>query len=220
MSSTAPDASTQFKINPKTLKYLKRTFDIVDRAITQADIVFPTSRWPAYDGKEYSEFREKSFWKLDGEIRKCDPKVSDGLIDLIIVEVEQAISVLVAIRKHGIDGEVDRFNKAEAILKKLVNNLNSAIEIVSEISKDTSLSKMLMDALRGFRRDADLFFRHYTDIPEYDSNLVRDIVDEAKPMLYIMATLIRVNSPLLQLKIDLADSKLIRLRRNTDVLVR
>jgi len=119
MSSTAPDASTQSKFNPKTLKYLKTTFDIVDRAITQADIVFPTSGLIPIDSQEYYEFKERSTSKLDGIVEQIDPTVSGGMMLKIIVETQISVNALVSAREQGREADLERFKKLKDSSRKL-----------------------------------------------------------------------------------------------------
>jgi len=66
-----------------------------------------------------------------------------------------------------------------------------------------------MDTMNGFRKESDPFFggmdERFKEVP-----FLIEKIKDVKPFLFIMATLIRANLPLLRLKTDLADSKLIR----------
>ena len=205
MSSKAPRTSSKFKSNPRTIKYIAKNSTIVDRAIIQADIIFPASSLA-----QYFTFKDTSFWNLDSIIKKVDPTISESLINTIIVETQLSVAKLVAIREHGYDADIARFKLAETLTHKLITNLNSSIETLRKISSDPLLVKTIADTMKGFSKDADLFINDLAKQIKDDRLSIFNYAPEAKPLFFIMHTLERINIPLVRLKEDLADSKSIR----------
>ena len=69
MTTKPRQKATRFKKNPKTIKYILKNSEIVERALKQTDIIFPTSTLSAERTDEYYAFKERSFWALDSLIK-------------------------------------------------------------------------------------------------------------------------------------------------------
>ena len=117
---------------------------------------------------------------------------------------------LVAVREKGYDAEIDRFKLVDNLIGKMTVNLTSTMELMKQIANDHLLLNTVVSTLNGFQRDADRFFQEtanqFPGIP-FD---IFELTPDAKNFAYMAVILAQVNMPLLRLKEDLADSKLIR----------
>lgn len=199
-----------FKPNPTTFRYILKNAEIVDRAIKQADIIFPISGLVPVSDENYYKFKYDAYPKLENILRSLNPRIDKGIIITIIVEAQSAVDKLVAVRATGYDAAITRFGAAEILIKKITSNLNSSIEILKEISQDSLLLDVVMGTMREFQKETDSYFadmaKRFEDVP-LD---ILNAVPEAKQLMYILGLFVRMNMPLLRLKEDLANSKLIR----------
>jgi hypothetical protein len=183
--------------------------ETVGRAIIQADIIFPISSLAPVDDKYYT-FAHNSFWRLDGIIKKVDPHISESSIHTIMVETRLSVDKLAAIRERGYDADIARFKVAEALTHKMITNLNSSIEALQKISADPLLVKTIADTMKGFNKDAVLFFNDLANQVNDERLSILNYIPEAKTLLFIIHLLERINISFIGLKKDLADSKTIR----------
>jgi hypothetical protein len=84
------------------------------------------------------------------------------------------------------------------------------METLQKISADPLLVKTIADTMKSFNKDADLFFSYLARQFKDERFAILNYIPEAKPLLFIMNSLARINMPLIRLKADLADSKSIR----------
>jgi hypothetical protein len=210
MSLKPRQTSLKFKSNPRTIKYILKNNELVDRALKHADIIFPKSTLIPVNNNDSDTFKERSFWALDRLIKRIEPKIDDSLLDTIIVETQLSVDKLVAVRANGYDAAIVRFKLVDGLIRKMATNLTSTIEILNQISSDLLLLSTVADTMKGFQKDSDDFFsdlaKKFADAP-FD---LLNFIPETKRFLYIAMILERINTPLLRLKEDLADSKLIR----------
>ena len=156
MNSSGPKEASR---NPKIHNRIVRSLDIVDRAIAQADMLFPMSSLNGYADPTYSEFMDDSWCKIESVIKECDPATSVGIIDRIIVETGEAVGALVAVRGMKSSSPRRQFLKAEVLIKELIDSYRRSAETITKISKDEFLSRTVAYALRGLRTEEELFVR-------------------------------------------------------------
>ena len=210
MTTKPRQKATRFKKNPKTIKYILKNAEIVERALKQADIIFPTSKLYSDRTEEYYTFKERSFWALDRLIKELEPSFDESLINQIIVETQFAVERLVAIREKGYDAEIDRFKVVNNLIGTMAANLTSTMELMKQISNDHLLLNTVANTMNRFQRDVDRLFQEAASkFPSLPFDIF-DFVPDTKNFVYIALTLEQISMPLLRLKEDLADSKLIR----------
>jgi hypothetical protein len=159
---------------------------------------------------DWYSFKERSFFALDRLFSGIEPKIEDSVIVQIIVETQLSVGKLAAVRANGYDAPIERFKLVDSLIKKMTTNLTSTIDILNQIASDHLLLRTIAGTMNSFQKESHDFFSDLARKVTGSPFKLFDSIPETKQFIYIAMILARINAPLLRLKDDLADSKLIR----------